>query len=1282
MRRHYLLVLCAMAPLGACFAQDFRQDFEADTGGAFSYHKAPDDVKIERLQGGAASGQWYLRGVLPGQKKLEGLALTATGLTGARLATVTAAVRGKGEVWLCLLSGNGWLYAPTTKMLSDQWQDISLAKVLIATDKALSIYFITRDVQPGAVFEVDNVRVSTTPPAAQRDAAVGPWRLEAEDFTPTGKAIAPDPKALGGKMAQSEQYVSLADLPCPRTSRPLSIACRVRSGDEKDTWRLVTWQGGNTQYVRTLKPTQTTDWEWLTFTPVAAGELGERFGICSNRGPGARGWVCVDSVVISTQDNLTPEQLAASPELLGRRPLVAVGRATDGFGPGAVISGFMAVGGRTPAQAPTEVRLAYDDAGLNIRFDCPEPLLDTAMQRRHEFLAKVTQRDGNVWADDCVAVLLQPAGSKHVYEFAVNAVGTLEDAADTNPDLWESRDVKWDSQATTRAGLEERCWWAELRIPWADLGGKPALGSSWGASFARSARGRKEQTVWNLTDKGIHDPVALGTLVFVDAASALALQPPAALKARGNVLPPPSADSQAPVTSFAEVRSGGGTAWHYASPFDVPADADLQTAYGALDAASLQPLVLTPLLPQGVKSSFADLTLACEGPYELFVNGQSVATGASASGAKVQIALEKGLNVLALRLAQGTAAVGCQVGEWRCDASGWKMAPADTKDALSPATDEGTWAAAPQVGQHPQLGPVVGEQGKALVLRRTLLYEKTRVWPTPEPAYCLAQGVPQHLVFRTEGLKGRKLDQWETFLAVPPGFEVLGSTGFYAGGRAGIPKWTTTQLGEQTVLGKQMRVAKISADQPILPGRHYIMSEFEAFVRCAGASASAGPAAHGAALTDSGFVYWSQANGGSVIEVPQTIRVRVLPEVRGAQCKTLVWQLWGGWLSNMDDLPMREQVMACAQKAGFNDIVAGDRWTSDNAPRFGLQHTTGIGFQSWSLNLAPYLKEHPDQRLVDAKGKVSDQYMCMTELLGGGWGAVRDCLQEKLDTIRPHTLDYDFEYPPFTSQHSCYCDRCLKAFREFAKLSALQTLDGEIIRKQYGAQWVDFMARRVAKMFGLFRQTIHELSPTTEFSTYSGYATPDNAERYGVDWRYVGQERGCDRAGCGYGRPVEAIAATVDALQGIPLLGGLLLTPYERDILTPVTALTKAWLLRTLLDSTGGVLVYERTELDGRSWLAMGETTRLVARYEPVFLKGKHVSLPGLPPAQVEALQHEGTTLVCFMNQSSKPLSLKAVLPREWGSGEGFYSGRKLSAGATVDLTLEPGEAEVVVLRR
>ena len=184
-------------------------------------------------------------------------------------------------------------------------------------------------------------------------------------------------------------------------------------------------------------------------------------------------------------------------------------------------------------------------------------------------------------------------------------------------------------------------------------------------------------------------------------------------------------------------------------------------------------------------------------------------------------------------------------------------------------------------------------------------------------------------------------------------------------------------------------------------------------------------------------------------------------------------------------------------------------------------------------------------------GSHSDSLMCTTLLLSTGWAAAEEQLRTRLDQIKPHTLDYDYEYPPWTGPHSCYCPNCLRAFREFADLPADAVLTPETIKQRYRAEWVDFMAHRVARVFAKFKNSVHRLSPGTLFSIYSGYQTPDNAERYGVDWRYVGDLQACDRAGAGYGRPVEAIAATVEALRGIPLIGGALAVPYATSETAP-----------------------------------------------------------------------------------------------------------------------------------
>jgi len=241
-------------------------------------------------------------------------------------------------------------------------------------------------------------------------------------------------------------------------------------------------------------------------------------------------------------------------------------------------------------------------------------------------------------------------------------------------------------------------------------------------------------------------------------------------------------------------------------------------------------------------------------------------------------------------------------------------------------------------------------------------------------------------------------------------------------------------------------------------------------------------------------------------------------------------------------------------------------------------------------------------------------------------------------------------------------------------------LDPEVIRNQYQRQWIDFMAHRVAQMFRKFRDTIHRLSPGTKFSVYSGYQTPENPKRYGVNWSYVGQIEACDRVGCGYGRPVEAISATIDGLNGIPALFGVLMRPYNTKVTAAPVPATKARLLRRALDSTGGVLIYNRLPLDGRSWHAIAETTRLVAAYEDLFIGGTRKPLPDCEEAQVQLLCHQGKTLVCVMNGSSGNLDLRLPLPAEAGGGREFYSGRSVAAGETVPCKLPPGETVVFVL--
>ncbi len=1302
MRRALSSLILAALLASSASAGEFVQDFEQGLGNAASYYKPPDALKIELATDDAASGRQYARVTLPGKKPLEGFNVSATGLTGARLATATAQVRGQGQIWLCLISGNGWLYSPQTIELSDQWREVSLSKVLTAKSTTLGIHFISRNVQAGAVFEVDNVRVNLEPPLETYDTAVGPWRLEAEDFAARRVYVASGDTAMGGKMVSADQYLSVTGMPFPRTKKPVTVYARVKAAKSGDAYRLATRQGGNTQYLQTLRATQVDEWEWLRFAPLLAGEVGDNLSLVATREKGSAGKTAIDSAVVSTRDDLSPEELAAAPALLSRRPLAIVartaaapiidGQANDPCWTNTVTcGGFLRVGSTIHAEAPTSVRLCYDERNLYALVQCAEPILNTAQQRRHEFAAKITTRDGKVHADDSVVVLLDTDNAGlQVYDFTVNALGTISDARDKAPDLWATRDVKWNSQATAKGQIGEDEWSVEIAIPFADLGRTPDVGDAWRACFGRIAKARHEKSSWNLSKAGFHDPVELGTLVFGGPTPGVVVDQPRGLQAgrnelRASLTPTPGRPQGVYLLSDLGFSTANRTSSSFhaladkpqeaSQTFDVAAETEVRTAYSLLDAGSLQPVYLTPVLTRAVKSSLATLTLTCPGPYEIWLNDEVIGRGPLAETVKIEAPLQKGSNVFALGLPQGTAAVKLNAPEYSCDAGSWKISPATAKTPTATALDDRSWPLAARVGEDPELGPIVGHSGQTVVLRKTILWEKTRVWPTPEPAFYLARGPAQHFTFIVDGLKRRKLDDWTTYLAVGPEFEIVGSTGFYGSKVPEQPKFICTQLGQRQVTGKPMNVAKIVADKPLRSGRHYVMSQIQVFVRCR-------KQAEQVKSEETEFVYWSEANDGNVSEPPQSFKVRLLPKPRGKQNKTLVWQLWGGWFSNMDDEAIREEVLACAQQCGFNDIVGGDRWTSDNASKVGLEHTVGTNFQSWCLDLAPYLKLHPDERLVKNDGSPNDRLMCTTLLLGTGWAAAEEQMRIRLDQIKPDTLDYDYEYPPWTGPHSCYCPNCLQAFREFADLPADAPLTAETIRQQHAAQWVDFMAHRVARVFARFKDSVHRLSPGTLFSIYSGYQTADNAERYGVDWRYIGDLQACDRAGAGYGRPVEAIAATVDALKGIPLIGGALVVPYRTSETTPQTPLTQARLLRVLLDSSGGLLVYNRSTLDGRSWHAVAETTRLAAEYEELFLKGKRTALEGQDPTWVQVVSSGRTTLVCALNYTSKPRPFKFTLPIEAGAGKEFYSQEPVEAGATVERLFEPGETAVYVLTK
>jgi hypothetical protein len=373
------------------------------------------------------------------------------------------------------------------------------------------------------------------------------------------------------------------------------------------------------------------------------------------------------------------------------------------------------------------------------------------------------------------------------------------------------------------------------------------------------------------------------------------------------------------------------------------------------------------------------------------------------------------------------------------------------------------------------------------------------------------------------------------------------------------------------------------------------------------------------------------------------------------------------------------------RQAGFNKYIASS-WKdfNDVVRSYGLKAIGMLYFNdSRTMSISkPYLAERPEYKLLDKTGKRHDDLVCTTQVLGTAWPMFSQSIQTWMRSADVDAVEYDYEYPPFNPPHACFCDRCLAEFRKFSKIEESVELTPEKVQKEYPTQWVDFMAYRTAILLRKIKEAVHAEKPTARFTVYSGYYdAKENStkSRYGIDWNLVGEMQSVDEAGMGYGRPVPGIEESIVALRGIPLKLGVLMNPYDERLPQPVPPLTRAKLLRRALDATGGVLVYTRHSMDGRSWYAVGETTRLTAEFEDLFLAHQLREIPGQDPAKVQLLKGEKQSLLCVLNESSKAAIFNFRLPAELGVGREYYSGKSVAAGSEIQLTVPAGETAVYV---
>jgi len=154
-------------------------------------------------------------------------------------------------------------------------------------------------------------------------------------------------------------------------------------------------------------------------------------------------------------------------------------------------------------KAATTAYVARDEKDLYIFFSCREP----NMAKRQTERAK--KRDDHVWATDCVEIFIDRTGDAvKLVHMGVSSIGVRYDA---RKDIGKD----WNPEYEVATMLDTESWSAELKIPFASLGGAPEPGETWRMNFCRERHaGAYELGAWSVTLGHFHQPDRFGYVQF------------------------------------------------------------------------------------------------------------------------------------------------------------------------------------------------------------------------------------------------------------------------------------------------------------------------------------------------------------------------------------------------------------------------------------------------------------------------------------------------------------------------------------------------------------------------------------------------------------------------------------------------------------------------------------------------------------------------------------------------------------------------------------------------
>jgi len=157
----------------------------------------------------------------------------------------------------------------------------------------------------------------------------------------------------------------------------------------------------------------------------------------------------------------------------------------------ACVTGFYESGGTKPAGHPTWVYLYYDPTAIWVAFRCEG-------QVGSDLKKEIETRDGKVWRDDSVEILVDPSGTcRNYFYFVVNSGGNLYDAF--------GMEEGWSAKLTIKTAVDDKGWSAMIGLPFAALKARPPqTGEAWAVNFYRNVSVKKEEATTEMPFVKVH----------------------------------------------------------------------------------------------------------------------------------------------------------------------------------------------------------------------------------------------------------------------------------------------------------------------------------------------------------------------------------------------------------------------------------------------------------------------------------------------------------------------------------------------------------------------------------------------------------------------------------------------------------------------------------------------------------------------------------------------------------------------------------------------------------